>query len=512
MNDRNVEPGDPTTAPLTRRTATAAQWQFSSAIVHATLQFGVGVLLARLLPPEDFGLVALAFVFTGLAGLFSTLGLRPTLVQRRELTPRHVRVGFTVSALLGAGVAAALLLLAPLSTFVFPNEDLPAVLRLISLLFIIRGLGTVSGALLQRDLDFRKIFFIGTTSYVLGYAVVAVTLALLGFGVWSLVAGSLSQALVETVLIVAVVRHPMTPLLASRELKDLLKYGVGFSANNLLVYAADNGDRFVIGRWLGDAPLGLYTRAFALMNLPQLYFTTTVRSVLLPALSKVQDDQGALARAYVATMAMTTLFAAPVLIGMIVAAPHMIVGLYGPNWTGSIVPLQILAAFGLFRATYPLGSVVGNATGRVYWVAGITLVYVSLVVAGGILATPWGIEGVALAVGLAVAVMFFGVSHLSLRITGLRWRSLLSAQAPGLLVAMLVGASALVVRLLLEGLHVQSLLIFLAILASCAVTLALGLHWLPSRMRPEALYDHLTQIADTWPAVLRRTVRWALRL
>jgi PST family polysaccharide transporter len=501
----------PPEGSLTHRTFTAAQWRLLSSVVRASLQFGVTVLLSRLLPPKDFGLLALALVFTGLAGLFATIGLGPTIIQRRPLTPRHIRVGFTLSVLFGLATSGTLVALAPFSTLVFPNEQLPGVLRVIALVFLVMGFGNVSGALLRRSLDFRAVFVIGATSYVLGYALVATSMALAGFGVWSLAVGSVAQSVVETVLLVAIVRHPMKPLFAMREARELTGFGVGFSLKSLMTYAANKGDNFVIGRLLGADALGLYNRAYSLMTLPQDQFASVIRAVLFPAFSEIQDEPKTLARAFLVSLQLTSILAVPLLAGMIVAAPHMIVGLYGERWVGAVAPLQILCLFGLFR-TYPLSGAVALAAGRVYWVTGAALLFAALVIGGGILASRWGITGVAWAVGLGLAAMYLAVSALALRIAGLRWRAFFRAQAPGVGMGALVAAVAFGVRLILEQFGLPSIVIFALLVLACALTLLSGLHLLPNRWRPAELYQKLGQLTSQLPARIRVPVRRVLRL
>lgn len=506
MSERTRDLTTPDSESLTHRTFTALQWRVLSSVTQAGLSLGVGVLLARLVPPKDFGLLAMAFIFTGLAGLFSTLGLGPTVIQRRSLTDRHIRVAFTFSVLLGASVSGLLVLLAPFSTVLLPNARLPSVLRVVALQFTIVGFGTVAGALLRRRLDFRSIFWIGTTSYVFGYALVATSLALMGFGVWSLVAGSLAQAFLQTPLVLVAARHPMRPLLRGREMRELAGTGLGFSLNGLVNYAARKGDYFVVGRWLGDGPLGLYTRAYQLMMLPHEHFGQVVRSVLFPAFAEIQEDRDRLGRAYLMSVQITTIVAAPVLAGMLVAAPHMVVGLYGARWAGAVAPLQILCLFGTFRALYPLSTALANATGRVYWVAGAAVVYALLVVGGGVIGSQWGISGVAWAVGIALVTMYLVVSAMALRILRLRWRPFLGAQLPGFLVAGAVAGIAFVARALLESYALRSIWIFGLLVATCAATMPIFLYFLPSRVRPTELYERFGKLSNRLPESFLRTV------
>jgi lipopolysaccharide/colanic/teichoic acid biosynthesis glycosyltransferase len=267
---------------LAGRTISAARWKFASAVSQGIFQFAVGVLLARLLPPDDFGVVALAMVVVGFAGLVGDLGLGPAVIQSRTLTPLHLRTSFTASLLLGAGLTLVLLAVAPFSSTLLRNPELPGVLRLLSAAFLCGALGVTARALLQRTLDFRRLFVVDLASYAVGYAGVATGMALLGYGVWSLAWGALVQSLAGSLLALWMARHPLRPRLAWAELRELFSFGAGVSLNNVINYVARNGDNLIVGRWLGATALGLYGRAYNLMTLPLTYLSAVGYSVMFP--------------------------------------------------------------------------------------------------------------------------------------------------------------------------------------------------------------------------------------
>ncbi len=466
------------TAPsLTSRTARAAQWRFANSAVAAGSRFAVGVLLARLLPPADFGVVALAFIVLGLAAPFGELGIGGAVVQRTGLTERHVRTGFTLAVLLGLAMTSVLALTAPLGAWLLRDPRVTAVLRVTSLGFALQSFSVVAGALLRRRLDFRRLFIIDTCSFVLGYGGVAVTLALLGYGVWSLVVGGLAQGLIAGCALLAVARHPLRPLLARRELKELLNFGLGASLSSFLNYIALNSDNFVVGRWMGAASLGLYGRAYSLMSLPHTYAASAISGVLFPAFAQVQADKARLKRAYLLATQLTAMLTASAMVTLAVAAPHLIRGLYGPRWIGVVVPLQILCLAGYFRALYHLGGMVAQSVGRVYSEMWRQAVYSVLVIAGALLGTRHGLWAVAAGVGLAILYMFIASGQLALSVTGTSWRTYLRVQVGALAVAFITCIFALGTRLMLESTHAASGIIGIAILAAAAIPSAIGMAW-----------------------------------
>jgi O-antigen/teichoic acid export membrane protein len=497
---------------LAGRTVRAGRWRLASSLVQGGLQFGVGVLLARLLPPEDFGLVVLALVVVGLGTMASEMGLTPAIVQRRPLTGRHLRVAFTAAVAAGCGAAALLWALAPAVGALVRVDGVAPVLRALSVLFVAAGAGATARGLLQRTLDFRALFRIEAASFGLGYAGIAVVLAVKGFGVWSLVAGSLAQAVLASALALHAARHPLRPLVARRELGELLGFGAGVSLTHFVNYVARNGDHFVLGRWLGPAALGLYSRAYNLMALPLNHFGNVIGTVLFPALSEIAGDRERVRRGYLLGVQLTALLAAPVMAGMMVAAPHLVVGLYGPAWAGTVLPLQLLCAVGVLRTVSHLASAVALASGQVYAELRRQGAYAVLVVGGSIVGAQWGVAGVAVAVGGAIAFSYLAMAQLALRIVGGTWRAFAAAHLPGLLLAGAVGAATLGVRTAMERSGAGSLAIFVALAASSAAVLLPAVYLLPAPLRPVELFSRLEDTVARLPFPLRPAVARAMRL
>ena len=508
MNDQNL---DPVEVPLASRAMRAATWRFATMTISTAVQFAVGIVLARLLPPSDFGLIALAFLLAGLATLVANLGLPNAVVQRDILTEKHVRVAFTVSILLGCLVTAVVWLAAPLSTFIFDEPELPGILRVYSLTFVISGFSNTSGALARRQLDFRTLFFVGIIGYVFGYAAIAIPMAVMGFGVWSFVAGRMGLVFVQAILLLFWVRHSFKPLLAPTELRHLLGFGTGNALNEFLQYLARSGDTFVVGRWVGGAtPLGLYNRAFQQMRLASDSLGQLLVSVLFPTFARLQSDPKLFGIAFLWSIELATLLSAPLMAGMFVAAPHLMVGLYGPNWLGSVQPFQFLALGGVLATLYPLATVAAEALGRVYAVSLRSGIFAAAVVILGIIAIPWGITGVSAAVVVSYAIVYFMTSSLAVRAAGISRRGFLRAHVPGLAVAGVVGTVAMVTRLGLEHFRLPHLVILAVLIGACAVSMWASIRWLPRSMRPDQLIAQIRASAPKVPARLDRLLELLL--
>ena len=162
---------------LTQSTLFGLAWQYASVFSQALLQLIVLAVLARLLSPEDFGLLGAAMIFVGFAALISQLGVGPAIVQRSELTSIHIRVGFTLSILLSLALTLSLWVVTPFVAMFFHSDELRNVLPVISLNFFFAGFGVVATSVLRRNLQFDKLMRIDVASYLFGYALVGITLA-----------------------------------------------------------------------------------------------------------------------------------------------------------------------------------------------------------------------------------------------------------------------------------------------------------------------------------------------
>jgi len=426
-------------------------WRFFSIYSQALLNIFVLATMSRLLSPDDFGVMGVAAIFVGLAELLSELGVGPAIIQIRDLTSIHLRVGFTLAVLFGVVLVVALWLAAPLIANFFENDAVSPVLQAVSFDFLIGGFGVVSMSLLRRKLQFRKLMWADIGSYTFGYALVGLGMAWSGYGVWALVAATLSQTFLKSVLLLIMEPIPVKPSLSRPEFRELVEFGGGITLARFFNYGASQGDYFVVGRYLGVGPLGIYTRAYRLMNLPANYLGRVLDTVLFPVMSKIQDELPRLKKSYLTGIAMISIVCAPVGILMIIMAPEIVHLLLGPQWVEVIVPFQILAIGVLPRVSYKIDNSLAKAMGAVYQRSSRDALYAAAVVIGSLVGLNWGLIGVALGVLVALIIYNFVSLRLSIRLLGCPPSEYIKAQLPGLIIALLVACVALPVRSLLHS-------------------------------------------------------------
>jgi O-antigen/teichoic acid export membrane protein len=490
-------------ASLSGRAISGGTWRMASLVVQGVLHLSVGVVLARLLPPADFGLAALALIVIGFAAMFSDVGLGAAVMQRLDVTTAHLRVAFTLSTLSGIAIAAVLFGIAPLVAVLAHSAAVAKVLRVQSIVFVATGAGTVARAQLQRRLDFRRLFAVDLVSYVLGYALIAIGGALSGWGVWSLVIGSLVQTCIATVLYTTAARAPLRPMLARQELRDLLGFGARVTVNAVIAYVGRNGDNFIVGRLLGTGALGLYSRAFNFMMLPINYFSNVIPTVLIPAFSEIQTDRPRVARGFLMGVQTVALITAPVMVWIVVSAPHLIVGLYGERWAGAVIPLQVLAAAGVPRAMLGLAGAVTQACDRVASETPLQIAFALAIIVGVTIGSKYGLPRASLCVSIAILFLFFAQSRLALSITGGTWSAFARAHVPGLLLGFGTLVVTLPLRVVAEEAGLSHLMILVLLSATTFGTISLGLLFMPAAIRPHELFQTLGKSVKRFPVAMQ---------
>lgn len=452
---------------LSRQTVSGLSWQMLSGVVRFVAQFGIGIALARLLPPEDFGIIGIAYIATGFASILTDLGLGPAIIQRKELTERHVRVCHTLSVMVAVAIGVVLYGSAGLVADFFKDARVEPVLQVLALTFPFSGFGITAAALLTRQMAFSTLVKIELITSIVGYGAVAVTMAALGYGYWSLVGGTIVQTVLATVLKYAATRHDLRPFAARDEFRDLFGFSAGMSLTSTANYFARQGDYFVVGRLMNATSLGLYSRAYSLMTLPLSFFGNALSSVLFPAASKVQDDPERFRRAFLTAFALSVAVSLPVSLAVVILAPEIILVLYGDKWVATIPLLQILAMFGVFRMSYNTAASFIKAKGQPYRMLASQLVYALLVIGGSWWAGQVaGLMGVAWAVGLAILSQWILVVVFSIIATVTKpyelARTMVYAAVPG------VGTSA-VMLLTVSGLRAASASPFVVFFAGFGV-------------------------------------------
>lgn len=404
----------------------------------AAMSFGLrpismilAVILARLLAPADFGLLALAMIVFNMVNYFTDLGMRPTVVQTKEDINKVAHFAFVI--VMAASIAFTLLIVLlaqPLTTLLGGSPELVDILRWMSLYVTIDGLWIIPEALLRRDMRFKQL----SLSHIpgeLASSLIAIPLAIAGFGVWSLVIGQLAGKFLQ-VIIVWIFYRPwiwLRPQKWDRDIvRGMLRFGLPSMGSGLTKFFQNQIDTLIVGRQLGTTAVGLYNKAFTLTTrLSDMLTTSIFGNVLFPSYSRIQDDKPRMARAYLKSTSMVFLIIVPVSIGLAITAPLLVPVLLGPRWVPMIPVWQLFSLYGLTRPISTNSAPIFSASGQPRRNMTASLVLIAVMVPLILLLIdPYGITGAALAVSLAnLVAMGFNVYQVNQILPGTGVKSLL---------------------------------------------------------------------------------------
>ncbi len=424
-------PGEPGESGLGGQIARGLTWTFIHTWGRQLLNLTIFVVLARLLVPDDFGLVALAAVFVNLAQLVVDQGLGDALIQRPVLTRRHIDTAFWVALSTGGLLALAGILLAIPIAFLLGEPDLQPILQVLSGTFLLSALGSIQIALLRRSLNFRALAMRALGGIAAGGAV-GIAMAFLGFGVWSLVGQQVAGAFVSMVLLWAV-----SPWRPGRDyswdtFRELFRFGVNILGSDILNFASRNVDNLLIGSFLGTTPLGFYSVGYRILDVTEVMLVNVARKVTFPAFSRLQSDPERMRRAYLRVTRAAGAIILPGYIGLALVSTELTVTLFGDRWAPSGPVAGILFLIGPVLTLQAFSGALLNAAGHPGVVFRFRLITTVVNVVGFLIAVQIGI--------LAVAAAFVARGYLLIPLN-LAWVSRYAGVPAGAMLAQLRGTA-----------------------------------------------------------------------
>jgi len=382
-------------ADLKYKVAHGAFFKMGAQATFALLRVGSLMALARLLSPRDFGLVGMVTVVTGIFGLFQDAGLSLVTVQRPHITKEQISTLFWVNIFVGGMLSLALLLSARLIASFYREPRLVSIAAVLAIGFLINAAGVQHAALLQREMRFITLSLIQVLSNLVSY-IIAIGMALGGFGYWSLVAMSLMPTILTTASVwIKGAWIPGRPR-QGVGVRSMLGFGSRVTINGAILYASFNIDKVLVGRYWGTEALGIYGRAYQIVSIPNDNLNSAVGQVTISALARVQDNPNAFKGYFLKGLFFLMSITLPITASIALYADEIILFFLGPAWKDAAIILRLLAptilAIGIF---HPFRWFL-YASGRIQRSLNITLVHAPLIITAYFVGLPHGPRGVAL--------------------------------------------------------------------------------------------------------------------
>jgi len=419
-----------------------ALWTGGLTLARVAVSIAATAILARLLTPSDYGIVAMVGTLTAFFELFSDCGLSTASVQKRNLTKAQVDNLFWLNAAVGVALCAACALAGPLLSGYYRQSAIAPVAAMTGLGFLFGGFSVQPLALLSRQMRLKDVSIIRLSAHFLG-ACAGVCMAFLGLRYWALVGQSLVVHAMILALVFAHVRYrPGLPRPGQGTL-DMLKFGGHMTAFSILIYLVRNLDNLLIGRFCGAEQLGYYSRAYFLTTFPMTFIAGSVGAALIPALACVSHDRQKTTDLYRNTITAISSIAFPVAIGSLVTAPWLIRLVYGPKWLPVVPIFYWLAVSAVFQPVVATAYWLLIACGRTRELVLSTAVVTVIVVTGFTAGVHWGVAGVAISfaitMGLLIPTPLLWFAH---RVAGIQFHATVRAIAPYLGAAIVMGVIA----------------------------------------------------------------------
>lgn len=430
---------------IKQRAAQGVAWNAVGNWGNQITSFIVFIVLTRLLEPAAFGLVGMATVFVAFVNIFAEQGLGQAIVQRQNLDPEHLDTAFWTNLIFGAGLTLFGILVSGLVAKLYNEPQLQPVVAWLSLTYLITALCSIQKALLNRELVVRALALQQLNAAVAG-GIVGVVAALLGFGVYALVAKTLTTGIVGTFLLWRAGKWRPRWRYSWGHFRELFHFGLNMVGIQITNFVRTRADDFLIGYFLGAQALGYYLVAYRLARLTLDMFTGAIGQVVISTYSRLQDRPDQLRLAFIKVSKMVGLITFPIFAGMILLAPDLILLFSGEQWLPSVPAMRVLSIAGFTLTMQFVLSYLIIALGKPDRLLKINLLSTVITTAVFLISARFGILYVASAYTIVNMLMFgvyFVIAHRLLGFDKQRYLSLLIRPA--------IGSAIMVIVILLVG-------------------------------------------------------------
>lgn len=349
------------------------KWNMVNQIVTQIVFVWFGIYLARILGPEAYGLVGMITVFSGFANIFVDFGFTSAIIYFQELDDKKLSSVFWFNMAMGILIYLMFFFISPIIANFYNEPKLEVLTKIVTFSVIINSFGALQNAILSKNIDFKAKITTSWVSTILSYSI-AFFFAYKGYGVWSLVFQILSVAFFNNLFLWFITKwRPKFHFLLA-DIKPMFKYGSGIAGTNILGYLTRNLDNVIVGKFLGNAALGLYTRSYGLMMLPLTNISSVFSKVLFPAFSLMKDDIKSLSSYYLKVIKLIALITFPMMFGLSSVSREFVLLFLGPKWIEAIPLISMLSILGAFQSILSLNGIIYNSTGNSVKALKVTLI------------------------------------------------------------------------------------------------------------------------------------------
>lgn len=464
------------TAQLKEKTISGAKWNFLKQASKTAITLLYGITMARLLSPEDFGLLGMLIIFSNFALVLANSGFGSSLVQYKRSNPVLTSSVFWANLLIGLSLAFLFSASAGLISSFYNESRLELLIYALSFHLLFVSLNVVQKSLLERALNFRGIFFGETLSLVIS-AGVSIGMAVSGAGYWSLIVQIITNSLLTLLFFRIIGKWKPSLSFSRRRLAILYRYSLNLLGAQTLNYWVRNLDNLLIARFIGSAGLGIYSMAYRLLMFPLQNISSVMGRVFFSSYAKITDDKTRIKQMHIRLLRGVSLVSFPIMALLGGGVENFVLGFLGEKWSGLIELLYLFIPISFLQSINRMNGIIYLALGKTDIQFKVGLVVNTLVVTAFITGLQWGIFGVAAAYALATVVSFYPVFYFANRLIGLKLSELLFQIKETLLGAILAALASHLTGIWLEQ-TLERVFIFLIQSAAGASVFALSAYLL----------------------------------
>lgn len=458
---------------LTRRTVKGAAWIGGASIVRLGLRVISVAILARLVTPHEYGIMAGALVATDFAAMIYSLGLAPTLIQRQKVGRDHVGTALFSSLLIALFAGVGLWCGASPIAQLMRIPELTQVLKVLAFLAPLGAFNMLCEALLARNMKAKSVALRPLFSFTAAAFFVGIPLAYAGYGYWSLVGLQAAETTVGAAAFAFAARHFLVwPTFSTQAFRELWPMSLGFSITTPLEYVCRTGDQFLVARLLGAHALGLYSRAAFMVKNSTSLFNDIARIAMFPAMAQVHKEKDRLRNALIKSLSLTAFLALPASILFVVFAGEIIDLLLGPQWVAASAPFALLAATLYPQLARRSCLALFQAMGRPYWMTAMQSAHALLLIAGVFWTASYGLTAVCASVVVVTFLMAALAILIAARAVNISGRDLVSIHRRSIVMSTSVALLGCLLKISVTFVDTQIVFLFcLILLATCLILL-----------------------------------------
>ena len=387
---------------LKQKAVSGVKWTTFSSVIVAILQIVQLVILARLLEPTVFGLMAITSVVIGFAQAFLDMGISNAIIHKQEVSHTQLSSLYWLNVLSGIVLFLIVSLCAPVVALFYQEAELTNIIILVAMTFLIQPFGQQFIVLWQKELKFNDIAKVDILTKLVAL-IVSIVFAYYNYGVYALVYGVLAGTILQTLVFVykGLREYTISFVFRLSDVREFLSFGLYQMAEKTLNYFNSQIDTLLIGKLLGVETLGVYNIAKQIIMKPIQIINPIVSKVTFPVMAKIQNDTDRLKEIYLKAINLLSSINFPIYLFMLITAPQLVPLMFGEQWVDAIIIVQILSIYGALRSIgNPVGSLLlakGRADWGFYWNLGLFF-YVPIVIylfsRAGIETLSWGMVGI----------------------------------------------------------------------------------------------------------------------